>query len=314
MVTKKTVFVLGAGASMDFGFPSGIQLVKNICEKLSEPLSGEFDIVQELGFDSNEINKFTKALKQSGRMSVDAFLEGRIDFIGIGKAAITACLVPYENPDKLTDLGLKGNNWYEYLFDQMSAPINEIHENKIGFITYNYDRSLECFFEMALRNSYNATSEQVQQFFNHIPIVHLHGQLGEYAFLDIPYEHDSRRFSPDFNIPELRAASAIIKIIHEEDINNQLQFKQAWKLLQDAEQIAFLGFGFHPKNIERLKLECCKINAQFYGTACGMKLNEQMKIRKQFRGKISLHNFKILGFLRESGIIASERDEIQFPI
>ena len=44
-----------------------------------------------------------------------------------------------------------------------------------------------------------------------------------------------------------------IKIIHE-DISKNDDYIQALGLLNDAEKIYFLGFGYHPTNLDRLNL------------------------------------------------------------
>ena len=36
MITEKPVFILGAGASCPYGFPSGAQLRENICLKFND--------------------------------------------------------------------------------------------------------------------------------------------------------------------------------------------------------------------------------------------------------------------------------------
>ena len=47
MIDAPTVFILGAGASMAFGFPSGKGLLDIICRNINEK-GEEFDILCEL--------------------------------------------------------------------------------------------------------------------------------------------------------------------------------------------------------------------------------------------------------------------------
>ncbi len=81
---RQIVLVLGAGASMPYGFPSGQELKTSIgALASSEPATG---ILAELAlgpllrgadFTDLEISEFGKALAGSSKFSVDAFLEGR---------------------------------------------------------------------------------------------------------------------------------------------------------------------------------------------------------------------------------------------
>jgi len=95
MIENKTVLVLGAGASVPFGFPTGQGLKDQVCaQTLQYP--EKIQLLETLGFDKNKIARFRTALENSGRSSVDAFLEYREDFLDIGKTAISATLLPFE--------------------------------------------------------------------------------------------------------------------------------------------------------------------------------------------------------------------------
>lgn len=80
MITRKVVLILGAGASMPFGFPSGSGLMTEIIDGLTGNSEMQSQ-VRGAGFKAEEIAGFRDALKNSGRKSVDAFLEHRIDFL-----------------------------------------------------------------------------------------------------------------------------------------------------------------------------------------------------------------------------------------
>ncbi len=87
MIKNKTVLVLGAGASAPFGFPTGQGLKDQVCDKTLQN-SGTTQLLISFGFDGDIIRSFRKALINSGRLSVDAFLEYRDNFLDIGKTAI----------------------------------------------------------------------------------------------------------------------------------------------------------------------------------------------------------------------------------
>jgi hypothetical protein len=86
------------------------------------------------------LKDFAAKLRDSGRDSVDAFLEHNPNFLDVGKPSIAATLIPHEDPDAIQD-----GDWYRNLFNAMNAPFAEFENNKLAVITYNYDRSLEFY-------------------------------------------------------------------------------------------------------------------------------------------------------------------------
>ncbi|HEY6222343.1 MAG TPA: hypothetical protein VIW26_01050, partial [Gemmatimonadales bacterium] len=90
MIKQRIVLILGAGASIPYGFPSGEALRANIIKDLSKSTAQPFQLLEAAGFEAKHITNFRSALQQSGQRSVDAFLEHRSEFVGIGKVAIAA--------------------------------------------------------------------------------------------------------------------------------------------------------------------------------------------------------------------------------
>jgi hypothetical protein len=93
---RRTVFILGAGASAVFGFPTGQGLCKLVCEELRA--DGEYGsaLRDNTAFGDEEINRFCRELLLSAQPSVDAFLEHRREFLDLGKAAMALILVRKE--------------------------------------------------------------------------------------------------------------------------------------------------------------------------------------------------------------------------
>jgi len=94
MISKRTVLVLGAGASNHLGYPVGPQLINQI---VSLPGTEIFKNI----YDEEIIKNFQYRLKRYGSYSIDEFLEKNREFIEIGKSFIAYCLKKYEDEDKL---------------------------------------------------------------------------------------------------------------------------------------------------------------------------------------------------------------------
>lgn len=285
MIDTETVFVLGAGASAHLAYPLGDELREQIIEGLSSPGSPRFRELSELDFTNKEITSFVNDFRYSGVMSIDAFLEHRRKFLNVGKCAIAQALIPRENlgalfPSKRTKMA---ENWYQYIYRFMNTGFDDFHENKISFITFNYDRSLEHFLFTALSNTYGKNEVETAGKLMPIKILHIHG------FLDyLPWQSpEGREYHSKYTLAGLNAAAAKIKIIHETCEDKVL--KEANDLLLKAKRIYFLGFGYDYKNMDKLGLdEPNPLLNVLQGAAVGMEKAQLYAVRNYFKGKINL--------------------------
>lgn len=277
MITHKTALVLGAGASMPYGFPSGydlkIQIVNDLEPGHKRPMHRH---IRDAGFSSDEIDDFRTALHKSGKRSVDAFLEHRREFLKVGKNATACALLPCESEDQLFANG--GAGWYEYLFNKLNAGFEEFDKNSLSVLTFNYDRSVEQYLITALTNAYGKNLEACVEKLRTIPIVHLHGQLGDLPPLGDRGIEYGAAISPE----ALTIASEGIQIIHE-DISHSPQFEQAHKLLRGADRVCFLGFGYDPTNLTRLLSYGPTLQQSVSGSAMGFTGRECYFIQEDIR-------------------------------
>jgi hypothetical protein len=242
MISRSTVLILGAGSSVHCGYPLGGELIANICRKQAKATPDDIG-----PFDSTDVEAFVRRLSRSGHYSIDAFLADAGDQIELGKFLIARELKRIEDLDRLFPPNNSG--WYQYFFNQLLVDGKpEFARNKIAIITFNYDRSLEAYLHTATMNRFGMTAEVASQALSEIPIVHVHGVLGEYPA--VPYANTD-------SADELLAISKGIQIIHE--IEDRIDgfcsdaFEKSSGLLSDAERIFFLGFGFHHDNINRFR-------------------------------------------------------------
>lgn len=264
MITRPTVLVLGAGASYPYGFPTARGLKDLICAAFSNPnTTGSRLLGDNSDYSRDEFFGFREAFLKSGQPSVDAFLERRPNFLGVGKFAIAYCLIPFEDESKLyqPDPG-RGGDWYEYLSVKLNASFDEFEKNKLSVVTFNYDRSLEHFLLTSLVNLHGKPIEECAKKLAAIPIIHVYGQLGRTPY-PLPESHyyrpDRERYA---NV--VRAAAGIT-LLHE----STSELDAARKLLTEAERICFLGFSYHPLNLSRLKVEYSSPRTVF-GTVHGL--------------------------------------------
>ncbi len=302
MITNPTVFILGAGASKPYGFPTGMGLKNEILKILGKSLAKNLQrakleknnpnysevwnyIVEEYG--EQTVVKFFNELRRSGFSSVDAFLENRDIYIDLGKTLISMELIKYEDENQL--YSKPQENWYQYLYhNTLRASFDEFADNNVAFLTFNYDRSLEQFFMNAIMSDYGKTENESASLMQSIPIIHLHGLLGNLPAFS---SESSRLYNSSITPDILEICRSKIKIIHE-GISEDEQFKEAHKLLSEAKQIWFLGFGYDKTNIERLNLpNLLRSNQNVFGTTFEMEQGEVMRyVYNGLNGKIELSN------------------------
>ena len=304
MISKPTVLVLGAGASQKYGFPSGTELKNQVVRTLSGEGSSLFERYSGMGYNEQEVRRFRDALKQSGVPSVDAFLEHRQEFLGIGKTAIAEILIPYENENKLFGAS---EDWYGFLLDRLNTPFDRFQENQITILTFNYDRSLEWYIFKALQARYGMNNLDAINLLKKLRTIHLYGTLG-----GLPWEN-GRAYQPSIEWPkpnvtygpeikfDIILASNKIKIIHEGILQDQ-EFTRALEALSAAKRIVFLGFGYNKVNVERLRpKEWRSLQDPVLGSAFGLTELEKTVARRyiEHRTEFGEKDWDVLRYLRE---------------
>lgn len=294
MIKKPIVFILGAGASMPYQYPSGSGLKQGILQTLRHKNSEFYKKISSF-FDSKEIiEDFSHDLSKSGQLSVDAFLEHRFEFMPVGKLAIAHYLINLEQERIIFDIDREELSWYEYLFNKLNAPFEEFGNNKLSIITFNYDRSLEYFLFTALKNTSGRPEEKCAEELNKIPIVHVHGSLGTLPWLG----ESSKPYRPECTFKELEMASKQIIVIPE-DVKTHNSFTRAFDLMSAADRICFLGFGYHDANLERLgTLNLGFVDFPKTGTAYGLGISEMKYINGKWNIVLSNPEYKVIDFLR----------------
>jgi hypothetical protein len=272
MIETPTVFVLGAGASSPYGFPTGAGLRADIIKTIRASDGGP---LLQLGFDETDFRRFTDALEKSATNSVDAFLENRAEFRELGKLAIAWRLIMREQEKILYDFRYRRyfpdlyqnvpesfeDEWYSYFVDQLATEttFDKFHKNCITIITFNYDRSFEHFLLNALKERYGKSDDEAAGELRKLAIIHVYGSLGKHPYLGadgLPYSHD---ITP----ARLRSAADAIRIIREDETE---EIASAHLQLKNAKKVYFLGFGYNDTNLRRLRLDHLDPAAKVFGS------------------------------------------------
>lgn len=289
MITEQTVFIIGAGGSKPFGFPTGQDLRESICiqyiNKFVKLINNKLGSAELERRNIEIAKKFAEAFYNSNTKSIDLFLSRNQDFSTSGKRAISLEILEAERGFKKTGLSYLKNDWYGYLFNRMSETLIRkddyklFQNNRVTFITFNYDRSFENFLENSLSNSFLLNPEAILQKVKSIPIYHIYGQIG---FLPWQTSKPTIYFGQGFDLELIDSIQSNIKIIYdfEKHVEDEILNK-----IKEAERIFFLGFGYAEENLKLLNIPKGLVKGQkVFGTALGFYEEEIIRTKLKLNG------------------------------
>jgi hypothetical protein len=265
MINRKTVLILGAGASHPYGLPLGKALRHQLAYLKVGESPGYVPLLDSI-FGAKEVREFSEAFRRAS-MSIDEFLgNGGAKYEAVGKAAIVAVICSEElesllhNMDgRRQDEKLYGTgHWYDHLWERMREGVANpgmLEHNKLSIITFNYDRSLECFLHLAVREGYGVADIDAANFLRWLDPIHIYGSVGKFhpSITGVRDGIYFRQYSPELTADDLREGSKSIRVISESrDVTPELEAARA--CLSAADQIVFLGFGFDQTNMRRLAI------------------------------------------------------------
>lgn len=281
MLNKPTVFVVGAGASVEAKLPSGAELLTQVQRILDLHFhmgalrKGDNVIVEalkeisrrELGHNEWDIKDPVAACRQIAAamdeaISIDNFVEAHSHnehIIKCGKLAIARALASAERNSKLF---VKNHNlaplrpanlkdtWYEPFWQLIHQGVSvqnveNIFEN-LSIISFNYDRCIHQRLFWGLQSYFGLQPEKSLDLLSTLRIYYPYGSLGDFT------GHGS--FGLEMTPDRLISASENIITFSESirDPNIQPNLELA---MQSSEQIIFLGFAFHPQNMRLLSAQ-----------------------------------------------------------
>jgi hypothetical protein len=283
MISQPTVLVVGAGASVSYGYPSGADLRSILCDKKRYTA-----LINAGEFISSEVDVFYNTFRDSGVASIDAFLANRgehivhphVDnpntFATIGKSAIKQVILESESEQKLFDSSNQ-DPWLEYLWNRLcDIPVQDFGCNKLSIVTFNYDRLLEFALVTFAKNTYGLGDTEAEDLIaKHIKIIHVYGQAA-----NGPVRSDNAKkygaVTQDYQVT--RRVSSSIRVIPEARSDDSI-FDEASKFIASAQILCFLGFGFDQINVNRLRIRGVLSAEKRYATTYGMQLAERGWVR-----------------------------------
>lgn len=298
------LFIVGAGAHVPYGFPSGTELrevIRNLAfgkinsevqsfikKPLIELYINIYNIhkgllIENLGLEGAKnprkgvtwlLQRFTRDFIDSLAPTIDSFLEQRKDWEYFGKLVITVVLRFFERRDPLRHLG---TNWIGAFLEKY-VKTGERDSLIKGFpkvITFNYDRLFEEAIIRRLVSYYSINQIEAEKTVESLPIFHIYGKIGSVCFDKIHEEKPS----------DWEKVSAEIKIISRSSLLHGIDEKIT-EYLTFSTRIFILGFGFDQTNSGLIINNYFKENVRdvsIYITAVGLPNRVRKELEVLFK-------------------------------
>ena len=299
MHSKKTVIVVGAGASQEAGLPTSADLKKSIARYLDI----KFQVMQQISGDPTvaaalrthgDINqylyacwKIRDALPQA--ISIDNFIDahqGNKEIELSGKLAIVRSILAAEegsllysnrsNTDDTPNFSFLEQTWFNAFWQLLTENCQAVGLKKrlssISFIIFNYDRCIEHFLYHSMQNYYGLSTDGAASLVNDMDIFHPYGVVGSLPWTAGPAQMD---FGAEPRAQDLVALAEQIKTFTEGTNPEASNIMEIRNQVARAKTIVFLGFAYHKQNLELLMQPADRRSnkvksAECYGTAVGI--------------------------------------------
>ena len=313
MISSKTVFVIGAGASSEVGLPLGTRLAEQISELLNYRFEfsrlehGDATFLEALRTHiknhelANEHLVLARQISEGIRLvaSIDNYIDThrhdpRIALLG--KAAIAYLILKAEKSSTLhfdtrggrTRLPFSSyeSTWLLRFGRQLvdGVPherLDTIFDN-LTIVCFNYDRCVEEFLAHYLAGVYSIEMFRARDLVDRLRIMRPYGGLGPLRPKDqlkgVPFAYDS--FSSVFQLGQgLRT--------YTEQIGDDKLLSEIRSALSDAETIVFLGFAFHRQNLKLIRPETPLTARRLFASAFGFSDTDRGSIASRMAGLFS---------------------------
>jgi hypothetical protein len=288
MFKKKSVIVVGAGASCEVGLPVGADLKHTIAQlldfrydnmgrmsggggdpKILEALQIASRGGQSRKYDFHQLLRAAKLIHSAVPLaiSIDNLIHTHKqdkDVELCGKLAIVRSILEAERNSKLyvepnqykraMDFKSVEGTWYGAFAKLLTeyCPIESLEErlSSVAFVVFNYDRCIEHFLYHCLRTYYGISDEKAALYVSKTQIYHPYGTVGTLPWFG---RQHSVAFGEDCCEETLCNIAGEIKTFTEGTDPSSSDIRLIQEKIAEADTVLFLGFAFHPLNLSFIK-------------------------------------------------------------
>lgn len=316
MFNTETVFVVGAGASCELGFPTGVGLKSQIAGYLNVRhdqngrLVIEDEELREAFMCLSQEASFRQWMAASRRVSAGMAIAPSIDnylhthsgnplFARCGKLAITSKILAAEEKSPLHAPAGKVPNlshedleksWlprfaWQLVVDAAKHEAPNIFD-RLHFVIFNYDRCVEQYLYFGLQAYYDLTDEEATSILNRVNFYHPYGTVGR-----LPWqigEGPVASFGANPDAKDLIELSDGIRTFTE-SVQKDDYLSAARAAYLNSRQVLFLGFSFGKQNMRLLETpryevgQYVPLGRRVYGTSFGVSDDDQAVFQTRIR-------------------------------
>jgi hypothetical protein len=302
MKSSSVCLILGAGASMPYGYPLGSAFGNEIIAVGKQrqdwygPTPAKCDEVWQI--TRKVVTDFESFRRQGGKSTtIDAFLDqerfrNRPDpspereEYEAALMLIAAVIRKCEQADLRTS-----SDWCVLLYDCLESSLAAGENWPITIIPFNYDRSFE--FRTAKNRSIktNCSMFEARHWLrNTLPILHVYGDVGPLPGWDAKSDDFAPEYGSFRGHDAWRGRERLMTIRRSE--TDFARYARCKEWVSNAEYVIALGFGFDETNCERLGFGNLNADKHLFATSFGDRVCHD-RINKQWRGR------KLIGELDE---------------
>ena len=277
MFSQPIVFVVGAGASAEFGMPTGAEMNARIAQALNFNTAPNRTVIGDRAvFDMLAIRFGTEFKKYHAAATELAVRIGEFDFIDealqwfsatpeivlIGKVEIVrqillsergGCLFNAQNPELIRSDNYE-QTWLPSFLSMAMGSLKKEQAREafrnVTIINFNYDRTIEHFLVSRLRTNFNLDSNEASGVISNLKMVRPYGSIGPLPWRErggVPF---GAEIKTDYE--RLFALSGNVRTFTEQNLSDDLR-GEITSAINAARTVVFLGFGFHQQNVALLQ-------------------------------------------------------------
>ena len=306
------VFIIGAGCSVPYGFPTGRELMQslknfNYGRKFPRDPYDTSDIFlvdlyqEHFGYSSADIKghgidiewilpstkdedlynqlmdkivlPFSQSVRNSMMVSTDEFLKNRLGQKQSEQADFGKRLIAYEILKAEQASRLGNIDWIQHFLSQIDQQSNwEEILKQTVFLTFNYDRVLEYCIFLYLTSDKQYAVADAYAFIKEMQICHVNGFIG--SLEEIP-------FGAVENGKYQEIAKRMATVWEKRQNPDESEKESYQGFLKKAQRAYFLGFSYIPDNLKSIGInpgaEIIQ-NAQVYATAMATSPQNRLRI------------------------------------
>jgi hypothetical protein len=302
VIKRKTVFVVGAGASFELKFPLGEELVLQIGKALKFSPStfgettstGDKDLWQTIKRHASQgQSSLGEYLQAALKVSAASHLGISIDNIvhQLGNQPLVAVCAKFGIARRILDAeascALRETDeqpsfqWAEargtwlggfaqlLVQDLQRTSLEGIFQN-VSIISFNYDRNVRRFLPLVLQSQFGIEESEARELSKGMRIFHPYGSIGPLPWEGLPAAVAYGKC----RLETMLTAAGNLRTFTEQ-IEDESHLADMRAALSEAERIVFLGFSYLPQNMELLTRGMVGSADQIMGTCYNLSAPDQ---------------------------------------